>query len=55
MHIVPGERAQARNLGGTAEAAFRPKRGREAAFLELEGVKEEDETQRSSYPDRVSD
>ena len=25
--IVPAERAQARNLGGTAEAAFRPKAG----------------------------
>jgi len=36
--LVPDERAQARNLGGTAEAAFRPKRGREAAFLGLKGV-----------------
>ena len=25
--LVPGERAQARNLGGTAKAAFRPKAG----------------------------
>ena len=33
--VVLNERAQARNLGGTAKAAFRPKAGREAAFLTI--------------------
>ena len=33
MMVVLNERAQARNLGGTAKAAFRPKAGREAAFF----------------------
>lgn len=32
---MPAERAQARNLGGTAEAAFRPKAGCEAAFFNI--------------------
>ena len=35
MMVVLNERAQARNLGGTAKAAFRPKAGREAAFLTI--------------------
>ena len=51
MICVLNERAQARNLGGTAKAAFRPKAGREAAFLRSGGVNDSDETQRSGDSD----
>ena len=51
MIVVLNERAQARNLGGTAKAAFRPKAGRKAAFLRSGGVNDSDETQRSGDSD----
>ena len=39
MICVLNERAQARNLGGTAKAAFRPKAGRRAAFFNIGGLR----------------
>ena len=51
MIVVLNERAQARNLGGTAKAAFRPKAGRKADFLRSGGVNDSDETQRSGDSD----